>query len=422
MKKFSLTQKIMEKNYILFIISVVISIAIWMYMSMGASNDTTLTVSNIPIQVELSDSARELGLQVFTDDAPTASVTVTGNRAALGSVDESDFVVTASANSVISTGNFNLPVSAVKANPSNNFQITQASPSSINVYVDYFRENSYAIQDNIIYDVAEGYYATTSMPYNSVTISGPQTEISKIKKVYASAKLDQKLTEPANLDVEANIVLYDENDNELSTNLLTMSFKKMTANVTVLPEKTVKLTPVFINKPDGLEISDDMMTITPSEILIAGPSDTLDKLSSVNIAPIDFSTLSNKKQIFDSLSIDIPDGCKSISSTTTAKVSLNLSSLASKTLEVENFKVEGLSDDYTSEVTSKSITVTVIGPTAQLTNLTPSRVTAVIDTTDAQGKVGSVQMPVTFTVSGNGANACWAYGTYQANLFISEKE
>lgn len=422
MKKLSLTQKIMEKNYILFIISVVISIAIWMYMSMGASNDTTLTVSNIPIQVELSDSARELGLQIFTDDTPTASVTVTGNRAVLGSVNESDFTVTASANSVNSTGNFNLPVSAAKANPSSNFQITQSSPSSINVYVDYFRENTFAIQDNIIYDVAEGYYATTSMPYNSITISGPQTEIAKIKKVYASAKLQQKLTEPANLDVEANIVLYDENDNELPTNLLSMSFKKMTANVSVLPEKTVKLTPVFVNKPEGLTITDDMISVTPSDILIAGPSDTLEKLSAVNLAVIDFSTLSNKKTTFESLAIDIPEGCKSISNSTTARVTLDLSSLSSKTLEVENFKVEGLSDEYESEVTSKSITVTAIGPKDQLDKLTASRITAVIDTTDAQGKIGSVQMPVTFTVSGTGTNACWAYGTYQANLFISEKE
>ena len=409
----------MEKNYVMFIISVVISIAIWIYISMGASNDTTLTVSNIPIQVELSDSALDLGLQIFTDDTPAASVTVTGNRAVLGSVNESDFTVTASANSVTSTGNFTLPVSAVKSTPSDNFQITKLSPSSINVYVDYFRESSFAIQDNIIYDVAEGYYATTSMPYNSITISGPQTEISKIKKVYASAKLSQKLTEPGVIDTDANIVLYDENDNELPTKLLAMSFKKMTARVTVLPEKTVSLKPVFINKPSGLKLDSDMLTINPSEILIAGPSDTLDNLRSVSLEAIDFSTLSNKKTTFDSLAIVIPEGCKNLSSSSGAKVTLDLSSLSSKNFEVDNFKVEGLSDEYTSEVTSRSITVTIIGSKEQLDKLSADNITAVIDTKDAKGKVGSVQMPVAFVITG--ADSCWAYGTYQANLFISEK-
>ena len=101
MKKQSLSQKILSKNYIVFIISLVISIAIWTYMSLNASNDTTVTISNIPIQMELSESTRDLGLQIFTgEEQPVASVTVTGNRTLLGSVKASDFTVTASANSV----------------------------------------------------------------------------------------------------------------------------------------------------------------------------------------------------------------------------------------------------------------------------------------------------------------------------------
>ena len=115
MKKLSLTQKILEKNYVIFIISILISIGIWMYMSVNSTNDTTVTVSNIPIQMELSDSAKELGLQVFTGDQTMASVTVTGNRATLGQVTESDLTVTASANSVSTTGNYTLPVSAAGA-------------------------------------------------------------------------------------------------------------------------------------------------------------------------------------------------------------------------------------------------------------------------------------------------------------------
>ena len=56
MKKQSLSQKLLSKNYVIFIFSVVISIAIWSYMSLNASNDTTVTISNIPIQMELSSA------------------------------------------------------------------------------------------------------------------------------------------------------------------------------------------------------------------------------------------------------------------------------------------------------------------------------------------------------------------------------
>ncbi len=417
MKKLSLTQKILEKNYVIFIISILISIGIWMYMSVNSTNDTTVTVSNIPIQMELSDSAKELGLQVFTGDQTMASVTVTGNRATLGQVTESDLTVTASANSVSTTGNYTLPVSAAKTNPSSNFQISNSTPSSINVVVDYFKENSFSIQDGVVFNVKEGYYGSTSMAYNQITISGPQTEVMKIKKVVARANVSGELTE--SVDVNAEIVLFDENDNELPKKLLTMSFDTIVVNINVLPEKTVPLKPVFINKPSGLEITEDMIKLEPSEILIAGPADALDNVKYVNIEAIDFSTLKNEKATFDALSIEVIDSCKNISNTSTATVTLDLSSMVVKQFDVETFVVDGLSSEYKSEVTSKSVTVTVVGPKSEVEAMTADQITAVIDTKDAKGKVGSVQMPVSFKFSS--ATSCWAYGKYMANLTIFEE-
>ena len=166
MKKRSLSQLIFSKNYVIFILAVIISIGIWTYMSLNSSNDTTVTISNVPIQMDLSESSRKLGLQIFTDEKQTASVTVTGNRTILGSVTESDLTVTAAASSVNSSGNFTLPVSAAKKNLSSNFQITGSTPSSVSVMVDYYKESTFQIQDKILFGVADGYYGATSLPYN----------------------------------------------------------------------------------------------------------------------------------------------------------------------------------------------------------------------------------------------------------------
>ena len=66
MKKPPLSQRIFKNNYVLLVISLIISLSIWLYMSMNSTNDTNVTISNIPIQTELSESAKNLGLQVFT--------------------------------------------------------------------------------------------------------------------------------------------------------------------------------------------------------------------------------------------------------------------------------------------------------------------------------------------------------------------
>ena len=418
MKKQSLSRKILSKNYVVFIISLVISIAIWTYMSLNASNDTTVTISNIPIQMELSESTRNLGLQIFTgEEQPAASVTVTGNRALLGSVKASDFTVTASANSVTSSGFFTLPVSATKKNPTSTFQITNSTPSSVTVMVDYFKESEFNIQDEISFSVKDGYYGAASMPYTKVTISGPQSELMKISKVAAVANVDGELTESA--DTEASIVIYDENGNELSTKLLSMNVKTMTVNINVLKEKTVKVEAGYSNKPTGLDLT-DLTEIYPSGILLAGPEETLKTIVSVKTETIDFSTLSNEKKTFSALAINIPEKCKNISNNATAKVTLDLSGLSKKTFDVDTFKVEGLSSDFKAEVTSKSISVTVIGPESELSDLSADSITAQIDVTDSNLKTGSVEMPVTFKFSG--VNGCWAYGSYRANLNISESK
>ncbi len=418
MKKNSLFQRWMQNNYVLFAVALLISIVIWGYMTFNSSsNDTTFTINNIPIQIELSEDAQALGLQVFTEGETKASVTVSGNRTVLGMVNENDFTVTAAAGSIDSSGNYTLPVSANKRSTLGNFQITSSSPASISVTVDYFKSSDFQIQDGIVFYVEDGYYGTASLPYTTVSISGPQSEILKIKKVVAKANVDGKLKE--NKDVDASIVLLDENDNELSQKLLQLSYSAVKATVTVLPEKTVAVEPVFVNKPEGLEITSDMISITPGELLLAGPSEDLNKMKSVKLEPIDFATLKNEKINFDELGIEIPENCKSISNYTSAKVTLNLSAMTAKTFTVDRFTVEGLPENYTSEVTSKSINVTVIGKKDEIDALTASQITAVIDTSASSGKTGSVEMPVNFKFSG--ASTCWAYGTYQANVTISSK-
>ena len=76
----------LQSTNFLFIISIVISLVIWIYMSISTGNDTSLTISGIPVQVELSDEAVNNGLQVFSGSDHTASLTVTGNRAVVGSL------------------------------------------------------------------------------------------------------------------------------------------------------------------------------------------------------------------------------------------------------------------------------------------------------------------------------------------------
>ena len=418
MKEKPLRRRWPKNNYLLFVFAVIISLVIWIYMSFASPNtDTTFTIGDVPVQLELSEEAQKIGLKVFGLTEPKASVTVSGNRTVLGLVNENDLLVTASAGSISSAGNYSLPITATKRSSRGNYQITNTSPTTINVTVDYLQESTFQIQEGIIFYVEDNYYGTASLPYSSMAISGPQSEVLKVKKVVAKATISGKLT--STREVDAQIVLYDENNNEVPQGLMSLSVESMKATVTVLPEKKVPVQPDYVNKPSGLKLSDSMVSVTPSELLIAGPESSLDKITTVHTDTIDFSKIKNEKIDFDDISIIIPEGCKNISNYSTAKVSLDLSSFTAKVFKVDKFEVVGLSGEYTAEVTSKSINVTVIGPSADIEKLDSSKITAVIDTSTSPGKTGSVEMPVTFRFSG--VDTCWAYGSYQANITINKK-
>ncbi len=187
--KFSLNSLLRNNKFVL-IVAVLVSVSIWVYMSMGSSNDTTVTVANIPIQIELPADLSDNGLQVFSGGDQTASVTVTGNRAIIGSISESDIIVSASAASIDTSGDYELSVTAAKSNPSASFTIQQnITPSTVKVYVDYLRESAFNIQDSVVYKVSDGYYASTSLSNDTVAISGPQSVITKIAKVSAVAEV-----------------------------------------------------------------------------------------------------------------------------------------------------------------------------------------------------------------------------------------
>lgn len=416
-KKLSLN-KLFQNNKFLIILSLVISSITWVYMSMGTTNDTSVTISNIPIQIELPDQLVNNGLQVFSDTEQTATVTVTGSRAVLGSISTKDITVTAATNGIDSAGTYQISLSAVKTNPSANFQIiSTVTPSNVNVIVDYLRETSFPIQENVVYKVADGYYASTSLASKNITVSGPQTEIAKIAKVSASAELDGILDDSTS--ATADILLYDKSGNRISTDLLKMEFGTVEASISVLPEKTVKVVPEFMNKPEGLNLGDDMLSVEPSEILLAGPKKVLDNTKSIKLESIDFATLSNKRYEYNDQGINIPTDCKNISNSTAAKVVLDLSSLSKKTYTVDSFKVSGLSSEYKADVTQTNMSVTVIGSKKELENLKSSDIECIIDTSDQSGTVGSVQMPVTFKLKGT--STCWVSGSYKANITISEK-
>lgn len=412
-------KSLFRNNKFLLVLSFVIALVAWVIMNFNSDIGTERVITDIPISVSLSEEAKEAGLQIFSGVDEKCSVTISGNRATIGLVTNKDITVTAqTATSINTVGNFSLSLSPAKVNISDDFTITsQPSPSVINVYVDYFMSKNFTIEDQVAYEVQENYYGVSTLSTKTVTITGPQTYVSKIDKVVVSGSINGSLN--ADSSITLPIKLYDKMGDEVPDNLLTLSTQNVDVDVSVLPEKTVSVIPAYKNKPTGLYMSSDYINIDPDKILVAGEEDIIKDLTNVTLDAIDFSKLSNVVQVL-SVNIIMPDKCRNLSNQGVADVRIDFSSMSKKTFTVDNISVKGLSDEYTSKITTHSLKVTVIGPESQIKNLSEKNISAEIDASGANIITGSTSMPVSISFN-SASNSCWAYGDYEANVTITKK-
>ena len=102
--------KLLCSNKFTFLISLIFSFCIWIKLSTSSSERISKTITNIPIVINLSESAKEAGLTIFGLDNIKAEVTVSGNRITLGQLTKDNITVFAqqSAGIINSTGNYTL--------------------------------------------------------------------------------------------------------------------------------------------------------------------------------------------------------------------------------------------------------------------------------------------------------------------------
>ncbi len=409
-------KRLFKSNKFLIILSLIISLSIWVAISLSDTNETTTTVSDIPISINLSKDADRNGLKIFTGNDQKASVTVTGNRLTLGSITNEDIIISApTAGTISTTGTYPLSLTANKANPSDRFEITSTvSPSVITIFVDKQKKESYDIVNKIKYNVSEGYHAVVTTSVDSITVSGPQSEVDKVASVGITGNISGELKD--NTSIECDVKLFDNSGSVITSNMITLSENKVTANFSVLPYKELPIKIATKNKPSQLNI-EDYCTVIPDTVKIAAPAETLEKLKSISTNEIDFATITNKSYDLEK-KLEIPSKCINISDVDTVNVKMNLHSLDSKTLKVdsESFTVSGLSDKYTYNIITESLNIQIIGPSSQIKKITQADLSCEIDASSIDGTTGSITLPVKFKV--NGDTSSWVYGNYKVNISI----
>lgn len=415
--KFSLRKILDDKRYAA-IISVALAFVFWLVIVTGEMPTIKRTITKIPFTLETEGTVvSELGLdEVSNVTSQTVTVELSGPAYVLNRLSENDISVSASVSEVTKPGTYQLTLSVNKKTLGNEYTVLSVTPSVITASFDYIDTKQFTVTPKITgvsasSGLERGEPVVSDVGSDVITIKGARTEIQKISYVTASATANEVLSETKTYD--GIITLYDENNNELNIENYTLSATTVKISQPILKSKTVPIIATFLNIPEAYAAEPISYSLSANEVSIAGPEQTIDSISYIELSPIDFNEISKNSNSFEKALI-LPNGINVVDKIETVTVDIKSANFGEKSFTVSNILPVGNASGYTVTLKSSIKNVKICGPAGVVYSLKASDLYAEVDLTDKTPG----DYIVTVTIKSNTHSDIWQVGTYQATIKV----
>jgi len=421
MSKFSLSSILNNRKYVL-IISFVLAIIFWFTITVVENPESERVVKGIKVYFDTTGSIVEQQKlsAIDYDDSTEVSVKIKGPNYIVNSVTTEDILVEPSFEGVNASGKYTLELTATSM-ANKKFTIESVFPKNLKVEFDYIDTVSFDLQAKVINaSPQEGLVLGTERFTNTddakLEISGPRSIVSRIESAVAEAdaKADKKLS--ATKSYEAVVKLFDEDGKEISTDGLTLGFKTISVSLPVYKTKTVPIKCTYTNKPSEYT-PDSVIKIggkRATKIEIEGSPEILDKISFIELEPIDFRMVNPDKSKFTQ-KVVLPSGVFSVKDIESAVVSIDTSSLKTKTFDISKISVINNTKNYKVKLDT-NLSVTLCGKDSVIDSLNSSNLYAEID---IQGKTLGGQS-LSAIIKSSVKDNVWQLDDCNAKITISE--
>jgi len=408
-----------ESNRFLIFFSAFCAVVLWIFISVNNVKDIEKTFS-VPINVNISsDSAlSNMGLGLIDQSEPNVMVTVRGDKFTISKITADDFDATAVLSGVFGPGTSTLPITVKIDSNETNFEIVETTVKYIQARFDRMTEKEFDLSADLIgLKVADGMWKESHLPEaKTVKLTGPETDINKIAKVVARANVNKTLDATASFD--ADIVYFDESDQEITSKYIKPGIESTKVIINILKKKTVPVKVGFTTTPAAYVTTAISHTLSAKSLELAGPAETIDQLSELEVGKIDFAKLDIDSNVF-TFELKLPSGVVSTGNVTAVTATVNTSDLQVKYLTVTNIQVGkvNLADKHVEIITQSIANVKIIGKRSEIRSIAGKDLTAYVDVTGQESLTGEAQAPV--LISSERYPSCWANGSYMASVKIS---
>lgn len=401
--------------------SVIVAVALWLYVISVVSPNSKADYHNIPIVFDGEAALTEKNLMVTKVSNETVSLELSGNRSDLAKVNSGNITVRADLSKIYDEGShiLNYSVSFPGDIASNAFVIESKNPASVTVTVERKQTKDVPVEVNWVGSTPDDFMSDREnrvLDPAYVTITGPSSVVSLIEKAVVAVDLtDQKESISDNF----TYTLCDVNNTPVDAELITTNTEQIRVDVKIQRMKEIVLTYTVTNGGGAtqantqIELSNKTIRVAGSDTALNSLGDTL-SLGTIRLAEIDKESVLN-------FPINLPEGITNMSGINEVTATVKLQGLETRDFQVDKFVALNVPDGLEVDMITEKLTVTVRGPASDIRRMSSSDIRVTVDFTGGEAGTSTYKVTVEY-LNGYTEVGTYKVDTVTATLKVPEPE
>ena len=399
------------------LISVLVAFGLWLYVITVVSPGYEETFDNIPVILRNEAELESRGFMVVSEELPTVTLTLSGNRTDLAKVNRSNISLIVDLATIYERGTHKLSFkeSFPGSVADDAIKVEYRYPSQIELEVELLTKKDIPVNVNYTGNVPANFIADTEnvvLDNANIHIEGPDPVVQKITQAVVEVDLAGR---SESFGESYRYTLCDAQGQPVDASLVKTNVAEVNLALKIQRFKEITLAFEII---DGGGATKDTSSIEyePKTIKIAGSEAALESVADqLVIGTINLGEL--KADMEWEVPINLPGSVTNLSNVESVNVSVKFLELITKTFMVTNFAPMNVPEGLEAEIVNRALSVTVRGPQELVETMTEDDITIMVDFSQAQLGTFTVKANVVMDMA---YSKVGAIGTYQVSATLRE--
>ncbi|OUN07944.1 hypothetical protein B5G43_03795 [Flavonifractor sp. An92] len=364
-------------------LSILIAIVLWVYVGYINSNEDTYTIRNVPVVFTGEEELAERGLMITEGANQTINLSVRTTWSTLLKLGSSTMSVSVDVSGIENPGTYSTGYRIVLPVGVSNNAVSITGSTAQNIAYTVARRTQRSIEVKGIFDgdVADGFQqGEFAFSPSTILVDGEEDAVNQVDYALVTISRDEPLSETFTGEMPFQLIGFDGQVLDVKSLNLETDVSTVQVTLPVVKLKEVELKVDLL--PGGGATADNAeVDIEPSTITISGSEEDLATKDEIVLGQIDLSQVfSQNTYTFD---IPLEAGLNNVSGITQAKVTVKITGLATRTLEVDNIQFINYPEGCTPEKVTLSCQVQIRGEQEAVDAVIPSQLRIVADLSNA---------------------------------------